>query len=99
MAAELNLARSVDAVDLLVKDESERKLRCSVFLLQHQIDDLNELLWEETERGEEARADAESWRSRADGTQGELELISNELRSKSRDHDILKVTRTIRGWD
>jgi len=68
-----------------------RKLRLSVLLLQDQVNDLNEKVWEEAERGEDAVIDAETWQARAEKANEELNRTSNELRLKTRELDIVKA--------
>ena len=60
-------------------------------LLGDEIADLNEQLFEEAERGDEAEFDAQTWQANAEETNEKLDSASNELRFKTRELESLKV--------
>jgi len=64
-------------------------------LLQDQVNDLHEKVWEEVERGEDAVVDAETWQARAEKANEDLDHTSNELRLKTRELDVVKVSTKI----
>lgn len=90
----LAYARANHAFNNLSAAEDARRLRCSAFLLQDQVDDLNESLWREQERAEDAEASIEQWQRRVEETEANLETVERDLRLKSRELQMLKV----RSW-
>lgn len=91
-AAELKYERCTNAVEMLAKDEHMRVLRLKVLSLQGQVDDLNEMMWKETERGDEAEANIETWQASAEKANKDLERTLNQLRLRTREMDIIKVS-------
>lgn len=91
LAAELRYEHAAAAVELLAKDEALRKLRVRNALLGDELDDLNEKLCEEFERGDAAEVDAQDWKIRANDLTERLERTLNDLRSRTREMELLKV--------
>lgn len=87
--------RNTHAIELLAASEEARRYRCRALLLQDELDDLNDKLWNEQERGEEAEVDAEKWQQRAEERAGTIEAVTGELRSKTRELDMLRVSARI----
>lgn len=92
--AELNYEQIISTVQLLNKDEDARRLRVRVQLLRDEVDDLNEKLWEEQDRGEEAEVDAEEWQSRAEESSSTLARVETQLRSKMAEFTALQAELT-----
>lgn len=90
-AAELRYEQASSAMELLAKDEAMRKLRVRNMLLGHELDDMSEKLDEEFERGDTAESDAQNWRANAEEVTERLDRALNDLRSRTRELELLKV--------
>ena len=84
--------------DLITKDESARRLRLRILLLENENDDLHEQLSLADDRIDELEQEAEDVRTQLEFAQEESGQHEAELRSQSRELKTLKVILLYRAF-
>lgn len=87
----MNLARSKHSVEVVAKDEGIRKLRFQVQLLDDENDDINNKLTEEEARSDALETALDEALAQIDQSQSEKEDFQNNMRTKSRELNNVKV--------
>jgi chromosome segregation ATPase len=88
---ELNLACSKHSVEVVAKDEDVRKLRFQLQLLDDENDELTNKLIEEEARSDGLETALDEALAQLDQLQADKEGLQNEMRTKSRELNNLKV--------
>lgn len=90
-STELTYKRSKYDLDTLSQNEAYRRLELRNLLLRDGLDELNQSLMEEGERADHAEQDADSWKNTAADAQSGFERVENELRSRIRELENVRV--------
>lgn len=90
-ALELKYERSAHLVDIIVKDESVRKLRFDIHVLEDDNDDLRDLLAKEEDRSDALEKLVNEHLLRAEDAEADVHHLQSELQLREQDLASLRV--------
>ena len=87
----MNYERSSRQVDAVIRDEDVRKLKFQLVLLEDENDVLEEQLTQAEESADGMEGELGAALARQEELEGEVQTATNDLRSKLRESDAMRV--------